>query len=228
MTKYEFPIAHRFLHFSELVIRNIVLVVCNNLPWLPFREVKSDFLAGFLHLMTAGELGHEPVLGRFGSFSRVVHILVEGGVGAGAKVEHWGVVEGTASEALVAGPRRLNVSGPTLEVTHFTGNVQNPCAFPLRRVIDIEGKVDALSGARPVLASSHAAGGPVAHQKCASVGGLLRLVVLDRHPIRKVDVDVTVHIFDQDVAVVVPVASHLLLHPESVGVLQVCVRSLVK
>jgi len=47
-------------------------------------------------------------------------------------------------------------------------------------------------------------------------------MVLDGHSIWKVDIDVPVHILDQNVAVVVSVASHFLLRRErGVGVLQV-------
>ena len=54
-------------------------------------------------------------------------------------------------------------------------------------------------------------------------------MVLDGHSIWKVDIDVPVHILDQNVAVVVSVASHFLLRRErGVGVLQVRVRSLVE
>lgn len=54
-------------------------------------------------------------------------------------------------------------------------------------------------------------------------------MILYRHSVWKVDIDVAVHILNQNVAVVVSVASHFLLRRErGVGVLQVRVRSLVE
>lgn len=51
----------------------------------------------------------------------------------------------------------------------------------------------------------------VTHHKCVAMGSLLRLMVCQRHSVRKVDIDVAVHVLDQDVAVVVSVPSDFLL-----------------
>ena len=127
MAVYKLSVADSLLHFSELIIGDIVLVVCNNLPWLPLREVKPDFLAGLLHLLISSELWHKSILWRFRSPWHL-QLLMQGAVRAWSKVQNRCIIERTTSESLVAGPRCLDVSGPAIQIAR---NVQNPGAFSL-------------------------------------------------------------------------------------------------
>lgn len=127
MAEYKLSVADSLLHFSELIIGDIVLVVCNNLPWLPLPKVEPDFLAGLLHLTTSSELWHESILGCFRSPWHL-QLLMQGAARAWAKVQNRCMIERTTSESLVAGPRCLDVSRPALQIAR---NVQDPGAFSL-------------------------------------------------------------------------------------------------
>lgn len=135
MAVYKLSVPDSLLHFSKLIIGDVVLVVCNNLPRLPLLEVEPGFLAGLLHLLISSELWHKPILWRFRSPWHL-QLLMQGAVRAWAKVQNRRVVvgEGTTSESisLVAGPRCLDISGPALGVRpQITRDVQYPGAFSL-------------------------------------------------------------------------------------------------
>ena len=180
MVVYKLSVPDSLLHFSELIIGDVIFVVCNDLPWLlaPLLEVEPDFLAGLLQLMISSELWHKPILRRFRSTWHL-QLLMQGAVGAWSKVQNRCVIERTTSESLVAGPRCLDISGPALGIRpQIARNVQNPGAFSLGWLMNIKCYIAPLSRAWSVLASSHTTGGTVTHQEGVAVGSLLRLMIL--------------------------------------------------
>ena len=106
---YKLSVPDGLLHFSELIIGDIILVICDDLPWLPLLEVEPDFLACLLQLMIACELWHELIFRRFRSSGHLHMLMKVNAVGAWSKVQYRCMIECAASESLEAGPRCLDI-----------------------------------------------------------------------------------------------------------------------